>query len=287
MPPKTTCELGRRSAYSEDLRWRIVWQREVLGYKYGQVASNLNVDVSTVWRIVKLFQETGCVDKKKYPQQRAFRKLTTPLQLTVLHLVLERPGIYLREIHSELFELAGADISYSQICRFLSDMGFSRQKIKYTALQRDQRLRFLYKNDVSVYHPDMLIFLDESGFDRRDGMRKYGYSLRGRPPISHKLMARGKHLSLMAFMSTTGILDCKITDDGVDGDAIYNFVERHLLPHLMPFDGHNPHSVLVMDNCAIHHVSSTVEMIYETGAIVHFLPPTPLTTTQSKAYFQR
>ena len=77
----------------------------------------------------------------------------------------------------------------------------------------------------------------------------------------------------MAFMSTTGVLDCKNTDGGVDGDAFYNFIERFLLPHLMPFDGHNPHSVLVMDNCAIHHVLSTVEMIYETGAIVHFLPP--------------
>ena len=143
MPNYCTCEPGRRSAYSKHLRWGIMWQREVLGYKYGQVASNLNVDVSTVWRIVKLFQETGCVDKKMHPKQRAFRKLTTPLQPTVLHLVLERPGIYLRDIHSELFELAGADISYSQMCRFLSDMGFSRQKIKYPALQRDQRLRFL------------------------------------------------------------------------------------------------------------------------------------------------
>ena len=41
----------------------------------------------------------------------------------------------------------------------------------------------------------------------------------------------------------------------------------------MPFDGHNTHSVLVMDNCAIHHVSRMVEMIYETGALLHFLPP--------------
>ena len=51
---KASCEPGRRSAYGEDLRWRIVWQREVLGYKYGQIASNLNVDVSTVWRIVRI-----------------------------------------------------------------------------------------------------------------------------------------------------------------------------------------------------------------------------------------
>ena len=128
---KTTCMPGRRSAYSKDVRWRFAWQREVLGYKYGQVASTLTVDVFTVWRIVKLFQETGCVDKKMNPKQRAFRKLTTPLQLTVLHLVLECPGIYLREIHSELFELAGADISYSQICRFLSNMGFSRQSMQH------------------------------------------------------------------------------------------------------------------------------------------------------------
>ena len=54
----------------------------------------------------------------------------------------------------------------------------------------------------------MLIFLDESGFDRRDGMHKYVYSLRGRPPISHKLIGRGKHVSLMAFMSSSRVLDC-------------------------------------------------------------------------------
>ena len=80
-------------------------------------------------------------------------------------------------------------------------------------------------------------------------MHKYAYSLRGRPPISHKLMARGKHVSLMAFMTISGVLDCKLTDGGVDGDAFYNFVERHL-PYLMPFDGLNPLSMLVMDNCA-------------------------------------
>ena len=90
---KTSCEPGCRSAYGEDLRWRIVWQREVLGYKYGQIASNLNVDVSTVWRIVRLFQDTGRIDKRKYPKHRAFRKLTTSIQLTLLHLVLDYPGI--------------------------------------------------------------------------------------------------------------------------------------------------------------------------------------------------
>jgi len=33
------------------------------------------------------------------------------------------------------------------------------------------------------------------------------------------------------------------------------------------------HSVVVMDNCSIHHISEIVQMIEEVGAIVHFLPP--------------
>lgn len=98
----------------------------------------------------------------------------------------------------------------------------------------------------------MLVFLDESGFDRHNEMHKYGYSLRGRPSISHKIWLGESILSLMVFMSTAGLLDCKLTDGGVDGDTFYDFVERCLLPHLMPFDGHNPHSVLVMDNCSSH-----------------------------------
>ena len=50
-----------------------------------------------------------------------------------------------------------------------------------------------------------------------------------------------------------------------------DFVQTHLLPHLMPFDGRNPHSVVVMDNCSIHHVQEVVTSILDVGALVHFL----------------
>ena len=213
----------------------MVWQREVLGYKYERVASNLNVDLTTVWRVVKLFKETGNVKKKVYPKDKASRRLTTPLELTVLHIVLQHPGIYLREIQTELFELTGAAISYSSICRLLSRVGFTRQKMKYAALQRDMRLRSQFVSDVSVYNHDMLIFLDESGLDKCDGMLQYGYSLCGSPPVCQRFLARGTHISLIAFRSTAGVLDCKLMQGGVDGDVFYEFVETFLLPHLMPF----------------------------------------------------
>ena len=43
----------------------MVYQRDALCLAYEDVAKNLNVDRSTVWRTVDLFHRTGSVAKKK------------------------------------------------------------------------------------------------------------------------------------------------------------------------------------------------------------------------------
>jgi transposase len=50
----TSYEPGKTRAYSEDLHWRIVWQREALGKQCKNVASNLRVDLATVSRVVTM-----------------------------------------------------------------------------------------------------------------------------------------------------------------------------------------------------------------------------------------
>ena len=74
-------------------------------------------------------------------------------------------------------------------------------------------------------------------------------------------------------MSVNGLLDVKVVRGVTNGNVFYSLVEKHLLPCLLPFDEKNPHNVVIMDNCSIHHLSSIVKMIEEVGAIVHFLPP--------------
>ena len=119
----------------------------------------------------------------------------------------------------------------------------------------------------------MFVFLDETGADRRHLIRKYGYSLRGVPLKHEILLARGERVSgRLAFMSTNGLLDVSITKGTTDGDTFYEFVQTRLLPQLLPFDRQNPHSVVVMDNCAVHHVQEIVAMIEQVGVVVHFLP---------------
>ena len=137
-------------------------------------------------------------------------------------------------------------------------------------------MNFCGKNiyqDVSLLTSDMFIFVDETGADNRNIIRKYGYSLHGKPLQSHKMLVRGERVSAIACLSVAGLLDVKMLRGTTDGDIFYQFVQTHLLPHLMPFNGTNPHSVVVLDNCTVHHVPEVVKSIEDVGSLVLFLPP--------------
>lgn len=91
------------------------------------------------------------------------------------------------------------EIDISNICRCLHDNGFTRQRLQISALQCSEFLRQCYMEEVSVYSPEMLIFLDETGTDRRNTIRRCGYSMQGKPLVSHRLLFQGDRLSALAF----------------------------------------------------------------------------------------
>ena len=74
-------------------------------------------------------------------------------------------------------------------------------------------------------------------------------------------------------MSNAGILDVSLVKGTTNGETFSRFVLSNLLPHLQPFNGTNPHSVVVMDNCSIHHVQEVEEIFDEAGVLLLFLPP--------------
>lgn len=107
----TSCERKRCSAYSEDMRWRIVWQREALSKSINDIAVNLCIDKSTVSRVLRIFHTSGNVSKKKYPKGRAICKLTPPVQIFIMKLIINNPGILLREVQKELNDVLFLKIS--------------------------------------------------------------------------------------------------------------------------------------------------------------------------------
>lgn len=273
MARRFSCEPSRKSAYSEDLRWRMVWQRKVQQLKLVEIAANLSVDTSTVQRIVSKFDATGQVSKKTYSSKNAILKLSKPVQLTVLQLVLAKPDIYLWQIKQELKFFFDLDVCASSICKLLRKSNFSRKKLQLVAAQQDIEIRTQYTSDVSVYSQHNLIFLDETGCDRRDAIRKYGYGLRGKPSKCQKLLVRGERISVIAAMTSSCVLDIKIVKGGVKGSDFIDFINFNLLPHMLAFNGSNPNSVIILDNCSIHHVSGAVQSMVQNESLVQFLPP--------------
>jgi len=87
-----TCEAYCTSAYHDDLRWRVVWQSEVLGLSFSQIANNLNISIWTVERVINIFSATGTVSKKPYPTGSAFRIINDPIKLYIFHLLLQNLG---------------------------------------------------------------------------------------------------------------------------------------------------------------------------------------------------
>ena len=292
MTSGSSCEENRTSAYSEDLRWRIIYHVHALGRSCSETACCLCVDASTVRRTVALFDQTGKVAKRKYPDTHGghLRKLTDVDKLLVLEIAIERPGIYLREIRQFLLEETGTEVDVSTICRFLKESGFTRQKMTITAKQRSDALRATFLMDMTIYkkHPEFFVFIDETGTDRRDSMRRFGYGLRGKPPVSQKILFRGQRVSTIAAISfDQGLLDCQTVTDTVTGDLFGRFVQHHLSSHLHAFDGTAPRSIVVLDNASVHHADGIVHAIQSTGALVHFLPPyspdfNPIEATFSK-----
>ena len=227
----------------------------------------------TVRRYLKRFQLTGEVQAI---QARHGPKLLLGEfeQLTLLRLIFNKPGIYLKEVQSKLIHVYGTSISLSTICRTLKVMGCSRQAMHRVASQRSDNLRAKFMAHVSMYDPAMLVWLDESGCDKRNTVRKHGYSIRGIPLCDQRLFVRGTRYSAIPIVSTAGIHDVYLAEGNVNGHKFLRFVKESLLPVLHPFNGVNPHSVVIMDNASIHHVEEVSDLIEgQAGAKLCYLPP--------------
>ena len=110
---------------------------------------------------------------------------------------------------------------------------FSRQRLNITAIQQDALLRLLYMQDMSVFSPEMLVFVDETGADHRNAIRKYGYSLRGKPMCNQTMLVRGERISAIACIAVDGLLDVMTVEKQLMVILFMNsYRHAHLLQHL-------------------------------------------------------
>ena len=114
--------------------------------------------------------------------------------------------------------------------------------------------------------------MDETGTDARNHVRKFGYSLRGMIPTYTRSLARGRRVSAIAAISTDGYVGTELTYGTVNGEIFADFIRGTLIPEMKPYDGAVKKSVVIMDNCSIHHVEGVKSLLDNAGILLYYLP---------------
>ena len=93
-----------------------------------------------------------------------------------------------------------------------------------------------------------------------------------RPECKHLLVRETRISAIAAMCWDKGILDVEMTSNSVNGEIFCDFVRGTSIPWMLLFDGVRPTSIVVMDNCSIHHVEAK-SMLEDAGILLLYLPP--------------
>ena len=110
------------------------------------------------------------------------------------------------------------------------------------------------------------MFLDESGVTT-EMTRRYGWAPRPERVSEAVPAGHWRTLTVLAALTTTGVLASMSIESPTDGDVFLAFVEQVLAPRLEP--GH----VVILDNLSAHKVAGVRQLIEDRGAQLLYLPP--------------
>ena len=86
--------------------------------------------------------------------------------------------------------------------------------------------------EMSLFSVHQLVWIDETGCDKRNFVRKMGYALRGERPVSTIIMNRGKRISALAAMCSDGVIALELGEGTNNGEKFYEFVPGQLIPEM-------------------------------------------------------
>lgn len=158
----------------------------------------------------------------------------------------------------------------SSIRRALTFMGWSKKTTRQRAKEQNAELRELYLHNLSEFESYHLVYVDESGCDKRIGFRRTGWSPLGVAPVQVSQFHRDERYQILPAYAQDGIVFSRIFRGSTDATVFEDFIDQ-LLRHCGRWP--EPKSVLVMDNASFHHSGRIAQMCADAGVKLVYLPP--------------
>jgi hypothetical protein len=97
--------------------------------------------------------------------------------------LLEKPDLYQDEMVVFLWDEFRALVTIYSIGRALASVGWSKKAARRIARGQNIELRDFYLHTISSFRSYYLVYVDESGCDKRAGFRRTGWSPLGVTPV--------------------------------------------------------------------------------------------------------
>ncbi|KAJ6150244.1 hypothetical protein N7471_001443 [Penicillium samsonianum] len=121
------------------------------------------------------------------------------------HLV-EKPALYLDEMAVFLWDEFALQVTKSTISRALKSKGWSKKTARVMARERNLDLRDEYYHFISDFKSYHLVYIDQSGYDKRIGFRRTGWSPLGTAPVQVSKFYRDQRYHILPMYAQDSIV---------------------------------------------------------------------------------
>jgi hypothetical protein len=111
------------------------------------------------------------------------RSITPPMLRALCEHLIEKPELFQDEMGLFLWDEFEAQVTVYSIGRALASVGWSKKAARRVAKERNADLRDFYLHKLSFFRSYQLVYVDESGCDKRIGFRRTGWSPVGVTPV--------------------------------------------------------------------------------------------------------
>ncbi|RBR26546.1 uncharacterized protein FIESC28_00663 [Fusarium coffeatum] len=148
-----------------------------------------------------------CYGSTKAPPNGVGRRrlLSPPMLTALLDRLAVKPNMYRDEMVEFLEKEFQAAIPAANIGRALRSARWTRKTARRVAEGRNADLRDYYLYKLSFYRSYQLVYIDESGCDRRVGRRRFGWAPKGVTPVQIDRFHRDQRYQILPAY-TQGIL---------------------------------------------------------------------------------
>ncbi|EUC57544.1 winged helix turn helix protein [Rhizoctonia solani AG-3 Rhs1AP] len=189
-------------------------------------------------------------------------------------LIEARPTTYLDEIQLVLEERHHIYVTLGTIWNTLARLDLTHKSVSREAYERDELLRAAWQVQWGGYPANAFVWLDESAVNNTTALRLAGWAPRGQACVQREFFFRGVQYSMLPALTTDGIVALDIFEGSINRERFLDFFRAQVAPLLNPFTPAGaPRSIVVLDNCSIHHGDEIRHIIEdECGAKLCYLP---------------